>query len=639
MTHAPVLSRAQEAVVNHRGSDLQVIACAGSGKTESMARRIAALVGEGVAPSAIVAFTFTERAARELWERITQRVTEQLGREWRNRLSPLFVGTIHSYCLRILQTHASRYDDFDVLDEHRHAAFLSREYHRLGLGRLGRKHWQPVRDFARTADVISNEHIRAARLGESALGACYRAYRDLLARHRLFTFGQLVTLAVEALEDPMVLDKVRSGLAHLLVDEYQDINPVQQALIDRLAQAPVQLTVAGDDDQSIYQWRGADVRNIVSFQDRRLESVRFTLADNRRSRPAIVHAAAAFALTIPDRLDKSMQPTRPAAEPSVVCWQAETDTAEAERLADTIVRLRDQGFAYGDVAVLFRSVRTSAPPLIEALRDRGVPFSCGGRTGLFLQPEASLLGEIFGWFVDGDWRDERFGEFRKADLDHVVAGLDRLFGGGSSIEGLRQYLLDWRSWHARGSRPVNLLDDFYRLLHLLGAQRLDPDTPEGSARLGALARFGEVLGDFEHVFRRGRQVTDQSGRLRFEAARDRGRDYFRALYNYLLHYARDAYEDFAGEEHSAFDAVSVLTIHQAKGLEWPIVFLPALVEGRFPSRLAGTSQTWLLPEDVFPPGYWPIRCSSPSPLRRRGRRCGARRGDWWCGIWPSTRTS
>ena len=134
-------------------------------------------------------------------------------------------------------------------------------------------------------------------------------------------------------------------------------------------------------------------------------------------------------------------------------------------------------------------------------------------------------------------------------------------------------------------------------------------------------------------------MTDQSGRLRFEAARDRGRDYFRALYNYLLHYARDAYEDFAGEEHSAFDAVSVLTIHQAKGLEWPVVFLPALVEGRFPSRLAGTPQTWLLPEDVFPPGYWPIRCSSPSPLRRRGRRCGARRGDWWCGIWPSTRTS
>jgi DNA helicase-2/ATP-dependent DNA helicase PcrA len=169
MPQAPVLSRALQALVDHRGSDLQVIACAGSGKTESMARRVASLVREGVAPAAIVAFTFTERAARELRERITQRVTEQLGREWRNRLSPLFVGTIHSYCLRILQTHVPRYDDFDVLDEHRHAAFLSREYHRLGLGRLGRRHWQPVRDFARTADVISNEHIRAIQLGDSAL--------------------------------------------------------------------------------------------------------------------------------------------------------------------------------------------------------------------------------------------------------------------------------------------------------------------------------------------------------------------------------------------------------------------------------------------------------------------------------------
>jgi DNA helicase-2/ATP-dependent DNA helicase PcrA len=598
---APALSEPQARVVAHRGADLQVIACAGAGKTESMARRIAALVGEGVAPSAIVAFTFTERAARELRDRITRRVTDQLGRGWRDRLSPLFVGTIHSFCLRILQTHVSRYDDFDVLDEHRHAAFLSREYHRLGLGTLSRKHWQPVRDFARTADVISNEHIRPEQLGESALGTCYRAYRDLLSRYRLFTFGQLVTLAVEALEDPGVLGKVRAGLAHLLVDEYQDINPVQQALIDLLAQPPVELTVVGDDDQSIYQWRGADVRNILTFRDRRPHSARFTLADNRRSRPGIIHAAGAFALTIPNRLDKSMQPTRPAAEPTVVCWQAETDTQEAERLADTIVRLHDHGFPYRDIAVLFRSVRTSAPPLIEALRDRGVPFSCGGRTGLFLQPDASLLGEIFAWFVDGDWRDERFGEFRKADVDHVVAGLERQFGDGSPIEGLKQYLLDWRSWHARGARPVNLLDDYYRLLHLLGAHRLDPDTPEGSARLGALARFGEVLGDFEHVFRRGRQVTDSEGRPRFEAARDRGRDYFRALYNYLLHYARDAYEDFAGEENAALDAVSVLTIHQAKGLEWPVVFLPSLVEGRFPSRLAGTAQSWLLREDVFPP--------------------------------------
>lgn len=596
----PQLSSAQARVVAHRGTDLQVVACAGAGKTESMARRVAALVAEGVAPSSIVAFTFTERAARELRERITRRVTEQMDREWRARLAPLFVGTIHSYCLRLLQVHVSRYDDFDVLDEHRHAAFLSREYHRLGLGTLGRGHWDPLRDFAKTADVISNEHIRLDQIEETPLGQCYAKYRDLLSRYRLFTFGQLVTLAVEALDDTALLARVRAGLRHLLVDEYQDINPVQQALIDRLAQPPIELTVVGDDDQSIYQWRGADVRNILEFAERRRDVETVTLDANRRSRPGIIEAASQFALRIPNRLEKSMKATRAAADLSLVCWAADTDVDEARQLADTMVRLHAKGFAYRDMAVLFRSVRTSAPPLIDALRERGIPFSCGGRTGLFLQPDVALIGEIYAWFVGGDWRDDRFGGFRPASLDHVVTGLSRQFGDGAEIEGLRRYLEDWRSWHARAVRPVNLLADYYQLLHVLGVHRIDPDTGFGSARLGGLARFGQVLGDFEHVFRRGRQVLDGKGRLRFEAARDRGRDFFRSLYSYLLYYAKDAYEDFAGEENAAIDAVSVLTVHQAKGLEWPVVFLPALVDGRFPSRLAGTPQPWLLQASVFP---------------------------------------
>lgn len=566
-----------------------------------MAQRVASLVADGVAPAGVIAFTFTDRAATELRERITRRVTELLGAGWRDRLAPLFVGTIHSYCLRVLQDYVPRYGDYDVLDEHRHAALLSREHKRLGLSKLGKKHWQPVRDFARNADVISNEHISLEQLGDTPLAERYRAYRDRLSRYRLFTFGQLVTLAVEALEDATILERVRAPLRHLLVDGYQDINPVQQRLIDLLAQPPVELTVVGDDDQSIYQWRGADVRNIVTFIDRRPTAATVTLDSNRRSRPSIIQSAATFARSIPNRLPKEMRATRAPAEPAFVCWSAPTDRDEAERVAETILRLRERGFRYREIAVLFRSVRTSAPPLIAALQARRIPFACGGRTGLFLQPDIALLGEVYAWFVDGDWRDDRFGDFRPASLDHIVSGLDRQFGNGQPVEGLRSWLEDWRKWHAKSARPVNLLGDYYRLLHLLGAHRLDVDTPEGSARMGALARFAQVLGDFEHVFRRGRRVDGADGQPAFEAARDRGRDYFRALHNYLLHYARDAYEDFEGETAADLDAVLVLTVHQAKGLEWPIVFMPSLVDGRFPSRLAGTPQNWLLPDSVFPP--------------------------------------
>jgi DNA helicase-2/ATP-dependent DNA helicase PcrA len=164
------LSPEQQRVVSHRGSDLQVIACAGSGKTESISRRVAALVAEGVAPEAIVAFTFTERAAAELKDRIGHRVLERLGREALERLGPMSVGTIHGYCFRLLQDHVPEYGNYDVVDQHRHAGLLSREYRTLGLGRLGARHWRPIRDLLKTVEVIGNEQIDPAVLEGSPLG-------------------------------------------------------------------------------------------------------------------------------------------------------------------------------------------------------------------------------------------------------------------------------------------------------------------------------------------------------------------------------------------------------------------------------------------------------------------------------------
>jgi DNA helicase-2/ATP-dependent DNA helicase PcrA len=596
------LSAAQLAVVQHRGADLQVIACAGSGKTESVSRRIAALIEEGAEPASIVAFTFTERAAAELKERIVRRVAERMGAAFRDRLGPMFVGTIHAYCFRVLQDHVPRYGSYDVLDDNRHAGLLSREHKAIGLSRLGSKHWQPIRDFAKAVDVIGNELIPTSAFDGTPLGECLRAYREILDRFHFLTFSTIISAAVEALEDPAVHARALGGLRHLIVDEYQDINPAQQRLIELMAQPPVSLCVVGDDDQSIYQWRGSDVSHIVHFADRRAGAVTVTLDANRRSRPGIVAAASAFARSIPDRLTKDMTPVRPAGDVELIAWSAETERDEAERVADTIARLHAQGFRYRDVAVLFRSVRTSAPPLLEALEARGIPYACAGRTGLFLQPEILLFGEIFAWFVDGDWKETRYGDARPADLDHIVIELSRHFGGGQPIAGLRTYLEDWKAFQLRGLRTVNLVDDFYRLLSKLGVQSIDPDTPIGAARLGAYARFSEILADFEHVQRRGYRVHGEGDGEdgRFQAGRDRGKWYFLSLYNYLQHWARDAYEDFAGETIVELDAVDILTVHQAKGLEWPVVFLPALVNGRFPSARSGRPQDWLVPEDVFP---------------------------------------
>lgn len=596
-----ILSPAQQAVVDHRGSPLQVIACAGSGKTESISRRVASLIVDGDPPESIVAFTFTEKAASELKERIYKRVEEAKGTEFLGRLGPMFVGTIHAYCFRILQDHVPRYGNYDVLDEHRHSALISRRRYELNLTVLHRQHWKSIDIFLRSADVIGNELIPVESLHGTDIGECYAAYRDMLDRYRLLTFGMIIAKAVEALErDSAIHERVAGHLRHLIVDEYQDINPAQERLIEILSRPPVQLCVVGDDDQAIYQWRGSDVGNILKFTGRYSGVETVMLETNRRSRPLIVDSANAFAQTIPDRLPKKMLPTRPKGPAEVVPWQTSTPDAEAAIIADHVQMLHKQGWRYQDMAVLFRSVRTSAPPLVAALEERGIPFNCGGRTGLFAHPEINHFGELFAWMADFSWQDERFGASRDADIDNVVAGISGSFGLASKDKaGLKGYFQDWKAWHARGNRRVSLVGDFYKHLNILGVEQINPDQPTGSARLGAFARFSKILADYEHVTLRSRWITNEDGERIFRSGTDRGKNFWTGLANFLVHYARESYEDFEGEEVHNLDAVSILTIHQAKGLEWPILFLPGLTSQRFPSSMSGRSQEWGLPDEMF----------------------------------------
>ncbi len=597
------LSPEQKTVVNHRGSPLQVIACAGSGKTESISRRVAALIAEGNPPESIVAFTFTEKAASELKERIYKRVEELKGSEFLGRLGPMFVGTIHAYCFRILQDHVPRYGNYDVLDEHRHSAMVSRGRYELDLAKLHSKHWSSIDLFLRASDVIGNELIPLNELDGTDIGECYTAYLDMLERYKMLTFSMIIAKTVEVLQDePAIYERVTGELRHLIVDEYQDINPAQERLIELLVASNAELCVVGDDDQAIYQWRGSDVGNILKFTERYQKVKTVKLETNRRSRPLIVDTANAFSQSIPDRLAKKMLATRPNGPAEVVTWLGDTPEEEAETLAAHVEKLHAQGWRYQDIAVLFRSVRTSAPVLVAAFESRGIPFNCGGRTGLFAHPEINCFGELFAWMADFSWKDERFGAGRDANIENVVTGLAGAFGipKKEHVE-LKKYFEDWKSHHQKGNRRVSLVGDFYKHLQVLGVDAIDPDSPAGSARLGAYARFSKILADYEHVTLRSRWLTNEDGERVFRSGLDRGKSFWKGLANFVLHYAKDSYEDFEGEEIHNLDVVSILTVHQAKGLEWPILFLPGLSNLRFPSSNAGKTQDWCLPDDAFEP--------------------------------------
>lgn len=207
-----MLTGAALAAVQHRGSHLQIIASAGSGKTEVVSQRVAALLAEGVDPAGIVAFTFTERTAAELKHRIGLRVEEVLGTAALDRLGPLFVGTIHAYCFRFLQQRVPSVETYDVLDDHQLTGFLSRGAKQLGIRQLdpqGRDRlFASITAFLVSVDVVENEVLDPDTMPEP-FRSVLLAYYGALERYRLLTYGQQVAKAVEQLELPGV-----AGAAH-----------------------------------------------------------------------------------------------------------------------------------------------------------------------------------------------------------------------------------------------------------------------------------------------------------------------------------------------------------------------------------------------------------------------------------------
>jgi DNA helicase-2/ATP-dependent DNA helicase PcrA len=504
----PRLEGAALAAVRHRGSHVQIIASAGSGKTEVVSQRVADLLTDGVAPGAIVAFTFTERAAAELRQRIAERAEDRLGRAVLDQLGGLFVGTIHAYCFRLLQTHIPRYETYDVLDEHQLTAFLAREATRLDLKRLdlrGRL-FGSIDRFLRAVDV-ENELLDPTAMPEPFRGVLL-SYLTTLERYRLLTYGQQVVRAVRELEREPVQTAVRAELRQLIVDEYQDVNPAQERLIQLLTGPAVELCVVGDDDQAIYQWRGSDVANIVSFTDRYPNVATFEITTNRRSRPGIIEAANDFATTIPGRIAKTMATHRPpSGEGEVAVWHASDEQREAGWVAQLVLDLNDQGVPYRDIAVLVRS-RAAYRALVDTFATFDIPVQPGGRTGLFDQRDAQILGRTFAWMTGIDWRPARGPGAAVQEtqlLDEYQAAFDL---DDSARNRLRHFLHQWREAVPRKDRTADLVGELYELLAELNVRAWDLHDPLAVNRLGTLARFTALLADYESVRRRARPTRN-----------------------------------------------------------------------------------------------------------------------------------
>jgi ATP-dependent DNA helicase UvrD/PcrA len=586
--------------VRHRGSHLQIIAAAGSGKTEVVAQRVADLLAEGLLADSIVAFTFTERAADELKNRIAHRVEDRLGRDALDKMAGLFVGTIHSFCFRLLQQNVPRYETYDVLDDNQLTAFLSREASRLELRQLdpGNRLFASIAAFLKSVDVVENELLDPATMPDP-FGSILRNYYATLDRYRLLTYGQQVVRAVRELERPELAAEIHESLRHLVVDEYQDVNPAQERLIELLTSPQIELCVVGDDQQAIYQWRGSDVSNIVTFPERYPGVATFEITTNRRSRPSVIDVANDFARTIPDRIEKTMGHHRPPAggpEPEVVVWSAPSEIEEAGWVANLILDLVDAGVRYRDIAVLVRS-RAAYARLVEQFGTFDIPVQPGGRSGLFDQAEAVVLGHTITWLTDTEWRDH-YGPSRAISDDDLLDEYQQVFElPDPGRNRLARFLRQWKTAVPRSDRTADLVGELYDLLDELAVRSWDLSTPQAVNRLGTLARFSSLLADYESVRRRARPDPDIEGEQ--VGGEDRGTWYYRNLGLHVINYAQGAYEGFDGEADFVLDAVDLTTVHRAKGLEWPAVFVPSVTANRFPTTRTGEIQSWLVPRDRF----------------------------------------
>ena len=342
------LTDAQKQAVRHDGRNLQLIACAGSGKTEVVAQRIAHLLtkrGDGkLEPRNIVAFTFTNKAAAELKERIVQRTKEATGGDITG-IAEMYVGTIHGFCQDLLQKEVPEYLKYEVLEPVRQALYVNRKSSKTGLTQSSRLGGGPLRRWIDTnlylsaLSVLREDDIDEQKLASCSIVNGLKLYSDQMAEDSYFDFSGMLEIAVAHLSNNADLrSRISERVKYVVVDEYQDVNPIQEKLVGLLHELGAGICVVGDDDQTIYQWRGSSVGNILKFIERYPSVEQIRLEENFRSSEGVIETARGFIEQVSPRLPKVMKFANAQRYESgdVVALSFDSPEDEAKYVAETI---------------------------------------------------------------------------------------------------------------------------------------------------------------------------------------------------------------------------------------------------------------------------------------------------------------
>ena len=582
------LNKEQQQAVQHTEGPLLILAGAGSGKTKVLTVRIAHLLAQGVNPYEILAITFTNKAAKEMKSRVEGLVGDVANRIW--------LSTFHSFCAKFLRFEIDRFlgynSNFTIYDTSDSQAVIKAALKALNLD----DKYYPVGAMIAAISDAKNKLLFASDFRKQArdfyqqkVADVYEYYERELRKNNALDFDDLLLVAVKLLQsNATVLDKYSHRFRYVMIDEYQDTNHAQYLLAKLLASHWKNIAVVGDADQSIYAWRGADIQNILDFEKDYPNCTSIKLEQNYRSTKIILDAANAVIDNNEGRPEKNLW-TDKIEGAKIQHFTAQSEHEEAAFIGDTIAKKHDiHDVPYGDMAILYRT-NAQSRVLEEALIKRALPYTMVGGTKFYDRKEIkdvlAYLRVLYNPFDDlsllriinvpkrsiGATTVAKLQEYARANGTSLFMTLTQLHLidsiKGKTKEKLEEFgILIFTLVSEMENRTV--LDILESILDRTGylAQLEESTDPQDQARAENIGELLSVAKDF--------QDTNPSGTVE---------DFLEqvALVNDV--------DSFEQEE----SKVTLMTLHAAKGLEFPIVFLCGLEEGLFPH-----SRTLMNPEEI-----------------------------------------
>lgn len=589
---ALMLNEEQKKAVEHIDGPMLALAGAGSGKTRVITERIAYLIKNGIEPNNILAVTFTNKAANEMRERITALLKE--------KPKQLVISTFHSFCVRVLKL------DIDKLGYKKNFSIYSSSDSRTLIRNILREvkvntlnydenlfAWYINRyknNLIKPNEVVPHDDL------EKIAKRVYEVYQNYLKGYNAVDFNDLINLTIDLyIHFPDVLDKYQERFKYIMVDEYQDTNLAQYKLTSLLASKYKNIVVVGDDDQSIYAFRGADVSNILSFENEYPEAKIITLNKNYRSTKAILEAAHAVISNNTQRKAKEVVAVNDEGIPPVI-MPCEDERDEAQFIAENITQTAiSKNLNYENFAILFR-MNSQSRIFEEALRFRGIPYTVVGAFQFYERKEIKDILAYLNLFVNPE--DEvsllRVINIPKRGIGAVAINNLNEISIKNGVS-LYQTLLDYENIDDIPPKAKTGIKDFLDIIHHYNEVfTVDKNTLEKpklyeniNKFLDTIAYHNEVLNSSDTKEQGSKKIENIESLMNGIAEYEKGNKNA-TLKNYLDRILLMSIEENNEEEKKK--GVMLMSIHAAKGLEFPYVYICGMEDGILPHHKSSSDR-------------------------------------------------